>query len=212
MSERGVITAALPPLLIGDLQSGGLTHDAALAVVEDAARVAVREHLPAHEPTPDYLGTWKRWGVGMRSVGRVAFGSPMEHDACAGELVSFQLDALRRISVLLPGETTPQSATLLVGGCTQVLPPPPLPSRLRKRLIRHGSFRTQEGRRVYALGFDRWTSPTYSDLAVSTQADGSARVHLHLSTVPLWARNAAPGEVVNKLNLGMVLGKRGRGD
>ena len=80
------------------------------------------------------------------------------------------------------------------------------------RVICHGSLRTQEGRRVYALGVDRWTSPTYSNLAVSKHADGSAHVQLHLCTVPFWARNAAPGKVVKKLNLGTVLGKRGRED
>jgi hypothetical protein len=130
MSERGVIAAVLPPLLIGDPPSGGVKHDAALAVVEDSARVAVRDYLSAHEPTPEYLGTWKRWGVGVRSVGPVAFGSPLE-DSHHGELISFQLDAMRRLSVVLPGEASAQSATLLIGCCTTVRrPATPLPHRV----------------------------------------------------------------------------------
>ena len=58
---------------------------------------------------------------------------------------------------------------------------------------------TQKYGRVYALGINKWVSPVQAGLGVAKAADGGLRVRLHLSTIPPWVRNAAPGTVVEKL-------------
>lgn len=124
ISDRGVLKAVLPPLQLAaqadsssqdermaTAETHGCHPDAALAVLEDKARVAVRQHLAPHEPTPKYLGTWKWWKV----HGSVASGSPME-SSNSGDIISFELASTHPLTLQWPLQT----ATLLIGSAVRV--------------------------------------------------------------------------------------------
>jgi hypothetical protein len=196
MSDRGVYEAVLPPLSVGNANEHGLYNNKAeFAIVQDAARCMVREEIPEEEPTPEFLGTWKDWGIGRRSVGDVAFGSPQEINN-RGTHIAFELEKTRAVRVELSNPPSAEQATLLVG------------RKVRPTLIAHESLTThravthvpQAQNRVYALGIDRMaTPPVQANLFMTTCPDGLIAVRLYISTVPLWARGARPGEVVEKM-------------
>jgi hypothetical protein len=175
MGERGVVAAALPPLVLGSASLHGRPRGIALATCEDEARVAMQACIGPHESLPMYMGTWKDWGVGLRSVGDVAFGTTME-ESTGGEMVAFELEERQALNVTLPEGSAPEPATLLVG---------------RRVPYSVGSPR------VYALAIDRFAMPVQAaKLYMIRRSDGTLCANLPLTTIPPWARGARKGEVV----------------